>query len=184
MADFPDDVFALRDIENKPNMTYDPDKKTTLFVEDLQALGNEITAIEEFLENDVINGWQDWTPQVDQGATTNITKTITYARYKIIGDSYQAQCILSVTGTGTTNNNITISLPFTTFEDNQFCGFFAMYSASLGKLYVGGAVSTGSGTKIVGARDNSQGGFYMGKDPNVALGNYDVLTFNIFGKIA
>lgn len=50
MADFPDSVFTLRDIQNIPQMTYDPDKKTTIYAEDLQNLGDEITAIEEFLE--------------------------------------------------------------------------------------------------------------------------------------
>lgn len=184
MADFPDDVFTQRTITNRVGQVYDESKQTTIYAEDLQKLGDEITAIEEFLEDDVIDGWQNWTPQVDQGANTNISKTIVYARYKIIGDTFHAQCFLSMTGAGVANNKISISLPFTLAEATQFCGFFGFYSNVNGKTYIGGAVSPNNNTKICGSRDNSNGGEYMGADPNVALGSSSVLTFNITGKTA
>lgn len=46
MADFPDTIFTQRELENLPGIEYDADKKKVIFAEDLQALGDEITAIE------------------------------------------------------------------------------------------------------------------------------------------
>lgn len=50
MADFPDTVFNLRDIENLPGITYDADNKKALFAEDLQNIAAEISAIEEHFQ--------------------------------------------------------------------------------------------------------------------------------------
>ncbi len=49
MADYPTSIFVQRDIENVPGITFDATKKTHLYVEDLQALGNELAAIENIL---------------------------------------------------------------------------------------------------------------------------------------
>lgn len=51
MADFPNDVFELREIENLPGIVYDSAKKRALFAEDLQNIANEITAIETWFQN-------------------------------------------------------------------------------------------------------------------------------------
>jgi len=51
MADFPTSVFALREILNRVGQTYDSNHKTTIYAEDLQALGDEITALETFFRN-------------------------------------------------------------------------------------------------------------------------------------
>jgi hypothetical protein len=48
-AEYPDAIFAPRTIENRPGVSYDPDDTKTLYAEDLQALGNEIVAIENAL---------------------------------------------------------------------------------------------------------------------------------------
>lgn len=46
MADFPDNIFAQRTISNRVGQVYDPAKTTTIYAEDLEKLGDEITAIE------------------------------------------------------------------------------------------------------------------------------------------
>lgn len=51
MADFPGSIFSQRELLNIPGMTYDVDKKTTVYAEDLTKLGDETTAIENYLQN-------------------------------------------------------------------------------------------------------------------------------------
>jgi hypothetical protein len=46
MAEYPLEIFEQRSIENLPGLTYDANKKKILFAEDIQALGDEITALE------------------------------------------------------------------------------------------------------------------------------------------
>lgn len=49
MADFPTSVFVARETENLPGLVYDAADKRTMFSEDFQNLGSEITAIETYL---------------------------------------------------------------------------------------------------------------------------------------
>ena len=51
MADYPATIYTPREKENKSGVVYDPTKKTVLFAEDLQALDNEVVAIETDLIN-------------------------------------------------------------------------------------------------------------------------------------
>lgn len=50
MADFPNDVYELRDLENIPGQEFDADKKTVVYAEDIAGLGAEITAIEDHFQ--------------------------------------------------------------------------------------------------------------------------------------
>lgn len=52
MADYPNSIASFRDIENRADVVYDPDKKTTLFAEDVNALRDEVVAIETTLGTD------------------------------------------------------------------------------------------------------------------------------------
>jgi hypothetical protein len=49
MADFPDSIFTQRELLNINGQTFDAQKKTTIFAEDLQALAAEIIAIQNVL---------------------------------------------------------------------------------------------------------------------------------------
>lgn len=51
MADFPASIFEQREIQNLPGITYDGSKKTAIFADDIQALGDEITALETFFDS-------------------------------------------------------------------------------------------------------------------------------------
>lgn len=55
--------------------------------------------------------WLSWTPTLGQGVTTNVTKTVNYARYIKIGRTIIASFYLTVTGTGTATSSINITLP-------------------------------------------------------------------------
>ena len=58
-----------------------------------------------------VSTWPTWAPTLTQSGT--VTHTVTYARYYRIGTLVNAFAVLTVTGTGTANNVITVSLPFT-----------------------------------------------------------------------
>lgn len=49
MSDYPNSLDSFRAKENRPAIVYDANEKTTLFVEDLDALEGSITAIEEYV---------------------------------------------------------------------------------------------------------------------------------------
>lgn len=49
MADYPTDIFEVRETENLPGLVYDANDKRNFFSEDFQNLAAEITAIEETL---------------------------------------------------------------------------------------------------------------------------------------
>ncbi|MFZ2153994.1 MAG: hypothetical protein WAV16_02070 [Candidatus Moraniibacteriota bacterium] len=51
---FPDDIFSPRVIENRPGVVYDADNTKTLYAEDIDAINNEIIAIEQ---NTPVRGW-------------------------------------------------------------------------------------------------------------------------------
>jgi len=46
MAEYPSEIYVPREKENKSGVVYDPTKKTVMYVEDLQALDDEVVAIE------------------------------------------------------------------------------------------------------------------------------------------
>lgn len=179
MADFPNDVYELRDLENIPGQEFDADKKTVVYAEDIAGLGAEITAMEEELETGLLGEWVDYTPVISQGASTNISKTIVRARYKKNGKTIMAQAVCVASATGTANNNIGMTLPSTAKTGSIFIGFFGYYDASANISYIGGA-TLGLGLNIVsGARDNTGGGSYIGTAPNIAVGSGDYIIYNV-----
>lgn len=55
--------------------------------------------------------WTDYTPQIDQGATTNIAKTVTYARYIKSGRMVTVGLNLALTAGGTAGAAFTVTTP-------------------------------------------------------------------------
>ena len=53
----------------------------------------------------------DWTPTVDQGASTNIAKSSTYAKYSRVGRQIQATFRVVFNASGTAGSAIVVSLP-------------------------------------------------------------------------
>jgi hypothetical protein len=52
-----------------------------------------------------------WTPQIDQGATTNIAKTVNVARHRVIGKFCEFEMKVLLTGAGTAGSKITSTMP-------------------------------------------------------------------------
>ena len=67
--------------------------------------------IDANLLNAVYGAWNAYTPTVSQGATTDIAKTVTYAKYRQAGKTVDGQVSLVVTGSGTAGFAVQVTLP-------------------------------------------------------------------------
>lgn len=79
MADYPTTIFEQREIENVPGVVYDASKKTRVYAEDLVALGDEVTAIETTLGENVQGSYDTLAERLDDfsgGAWGAITGNI------------------------------------------------------------------------------------------------------------
>ena len=82
--------------------------------------------------------WTSWTPAVTQSGSVTVTNTRSrYARY---GRTIVATFNLSVTGSGTGSNAITVSLPVTAAASGVPCGEATLSDASSGNIYAARAV--------------------------------------------
>lgn len=120
--------------------------------------------------------WTSYTPQIDQGATTNITKTVSYARYLKVGRLAIVQFRLDVTGSGTAGSAVTVTLPSAVVpvgagaSGNTF-GFCQIYDSSTAINY-GGQIRPTTTTQMSFSGDWSAANFW-GVAPNLAVANAD-----------
>lgn len=127
-----------------------------------------------------------YTPQVDQGVTTNISKTVNYAKYQYLGPKLVIVTFsMRMSGSGTAGSGITVTLPLTALSAmiNVIGGTGAWYNAGAVKVYVG-VISFNSTTKIQFIEDAQTAGSYFGAVPNLAIGNNDVITGSLSYEIA
>jgi hypothetical protein len=122
--------------------------------------------------------WTTYTPAVTQNGA--VTSTVTSARYTRINDTIIGQVRLSVTGTGTANNSVQVSLPVTANNTLISVGTGSIYDSSTVLMYDGFlfvAVGDPDNVWIVG--DWAAGGTW-GTSPSLAIANNDViwLQFN------
>lgn len=73
MADYPDSIYSPRTRENKSGVEYDVDKKTVLFVEDIDKGDDETVAIETELGTDPKSGFSDVAERLDAGDVRSLT---------------------------------------------------------------------------------------------------------------
>ena len=120
------------------------------------------------------NGWTSYTPTLAQGASTNISKTVTTARYLRVGTLLFVNMYLSITGTGTTNNIITVSLPSgMTMPVNQFfLNGIGQYNDASVQRYPAAPYYQTSTTVSLRRTDTSPSGD-IGQDPNIAVASGD-----------
>jgi len=96
-------------------------------------------------------GWTSYTPTLTQSGA--VTKTVTYAKYEKIGRLVSCNVYLTVTGAGTANAAITVSLPFTA-ATNVFFGSGYIFDSSLPQILM--AVVIPSGTTAAQFFDTTQ----------------------------
>jgi len=91
-------------------------------------------------------GWTSFTPTLTQSGA--VTKTITYAKYEKVGRMVAVSVLLAVTGTGTGNNKVTVSLPFTAAIAGAHYGGGYIADVSSGSPYTAGIVHADTTTTM------------------------------------
>ncbi len=121
--------------------------------------------------------WTDYTPQLDQGASTNIAKTVSYARYIKIGRMVTVAFRLDVTGAGTAGSAIAVALPpFTpVFTTNLYVGSAIMSDASAPILYGGQAVITSTTRVQIWKTGTTPTDAPIGVSPAIAVATGDAV---------
>lgn len=144
-------------------------------------LQDAIVAIETQL---ALAAWSTFTPTLVQGGA--VTKTVTWARYKIINKLCHMEIRLAVTGSGSAGNNIIIgNFPAAATIRNTGSitipvGIGLAQDAG-SALYVGFA-SVDSGTSVA-IRDSATQQI-VGTNPSFALASGDTITLNLTYEVA
>lgn len=129
--------------------------------------------------------WTAWTPQVDAG-TTNIAKTVLYAKYCIAAGMVTAQAQLSITGSGTAGSVIVCSVPVPmtgAYSLGNTVGLgSATFSDAFSVQYNAVVVPFSGNLRFV--RDEAPYGSWFGADPNVTVSVSDFLTFTAIYEMA
>jgi hypothetical protein len=125
--------------------------------------------------------WTAYTPQIDQGVTTNIAKTVTYSRYLKVGRLAIVQARLDVTGTGTSGSSVTISLPsaFTFVASSGGFGFGKIFDSSTSTAY---NVSWFPSGGVLLATGDWSGSVGWGGNPSLPLGASDQIHITFIGE--
>lgn len=89
------------------------------------------------------------TPTITQSGT--VTATLSYSKYRRTGRWIDAQCFLTVTGTGTSTNRIEVALPVAAASSLGLIvgrGYVYDQTPANSGIYRGDAVLTGSGARV------------------------------------
>lgn len=132
--------------------------------------------------------WTAYTPVLKQSNT--VTATVSSARYMKIGKLVTVQAGLSITGTGTAANRITISLPVTSLRNNVLgpIGTATLYDASSFNVYPALVATDDSGTTVtmtITQAITTNGSQYVGVTGfTAALASGDFLEFQATYEVA
>lgn len=113
-----------------------------------------------------------YTPQVDQGASTNIGKTVNHASYVQAGDVCHVWMRLAITASGTGGSAVSVTVPITSAVSGIPIGACMVFNTSASTDDTGVAYLN-STTQIIFQIDDQSGGW--GATPNEAIANGDVL---------
>lgn len=122
--------------------------------------------------------WTTYTPQIDQGASTNIAKTVNYSRYTRHGRMVTWAFQLSLTASGSAGSNVTITLPVTAASSSGVSGSVTIYDLSTTTRYSGQANGASAGTTCNFIGDWSSNNAW-GNTPNLALASGDIIRGQI-----
>jgi hypothetical protein len=116
----------------------------------------------------LVTAWTSYTPQVDQGVTTNIGKTINYCKYKKFGKLVFFSMHLVLTGAGTAAQPILVTLPpFNAAYASGEYGGGSVTDASAVTVYLGNLKITATTQFRLLYRDTANQG--IGAAPSFAL---------------
>ena len=118
------------------------------------------------------DAWTSYTPTLSQGASTNIAKTVDYAKYVAAGKLIIGQVKLTPSAGGTAGSAITITLPVTAATSGIIVGP-GWYSDTGTSDYRGHAFLATTTTLVIYRPVVGTGGA-IGLDPNIAVASGDV----------
>lgn len=133
-------------------------------------------------DNKPMDVWTSYTPTVKQGPTNNITKTVNWANYLVIGKLIIVSVKLTITGTGTAANNMSVTPPsgFAPKYGGGIIGSVNIYDTSANTPYGGQVYEVAGEYMFVG--DWSGLGAWGGV-PSIAIANGDVINFTAMYEI-
>lgn len=120
--------------------------------------------------------WTSWTPTVTQSGSVTVTNTRSrYARY---GRTIHFTCYLTVTGSGTGNNEIAIALPVTAAASGDYIGQGFFFDASTTTSYPAYALAISTTACYLATPSNGIGIGKTGSAIDVALAASDILQIS------
>jgi hypothetical protein len=138
-----------------------------------------------FMEFGRLSGNTTWVPQIDQGASTNITKTINTAMYIRIGNFVIAWFDLTLTAAGTAGSAVTITFPVNQsgHATSNGIGSAALLDASTAANCGPGTISVNSASQVFFRFGGVTSGGWGGS-PNFALASGDSMRGSMMYLVA
>lgn len=118
------------------------------------------------------DAWTSYTPTLSQGASTNIAKTVNYAKYVAAGKLIIVSVKVSATAAGTAGSAIKLTLPVTA-ATTDFLGTGLYFDS--GTATYGATAFVDTTTTVALYRTDTNPTNYIGADPNFAVASGDVL---------
>lgn len=146
--------------------------RTTIFATNDVLTANDL--------NSLAGGWNAYTPTLAQGASTDIAKTVTYAKYLQFGKLVICQVRLAATAAGATGL-ISVSLPVTAATSNLYIGSGMVLD---GTVYYMTTVYMQSTTVVRFNRTDSLIASDVGADPSFTIASGDQVAFNVMYEAA
>lgn len=120
--------------------------------------------------------WSTYTPTFAQGASTNIAKTVTHARYMRIGRLVKVQVRVAATAAGTSGSAITLSLPVAPlYTGTDVYPVGTAYYHDVGVAQYMGVASLNNSTVCMVRTDTTPSN-YFGADPSFAVASTDLFA--------
>lgn len=118
--------------------------------------------------------WTSYTPILSQGTSTNISKTVVYAKYAKLGKIVHANVRLQSTGTGQAGQAVIVSLPVTAASSGIPAGNGGIFDATVNN-YTGWIFLASTTTAGLVSHNNSDN--LVGANPNFAVASGDFINF-------
>lgn len=118
-----------------------------------------------------------WTPTLSQGTASDISKTVSYAKYTQVGKNVRGNMLLTVTGTGVDGDEIRFTLPVApAYTGSQFFVLGAGMFRNGTTEYPGVLVYAGSGSLAALRRSDQNSAGEIGADPSILCNSGDLMS--------
>ena len=148
----------------------------------ITSIESDIAGLDTSLDSvntSLYGAWSTYVPTLVQSGT--VTTTVTRASYKKIGFLVHVDVVLTVTGSGTTGNAISVGLPVTATSLTDLVGTGLVFDTSAGLNYW---ASSYAGTTTTVQLYDSNTRLAIGVDPAFALASGDVVHVHGFYESA